>query len=966
MATVNAEFTLTLSKAVSVAVVVKYSTADGTAKAGTDYTATSGSVTFAAGDTSKVISVPVMTRAEDSDEIDFTLNLFDSNNNAIGSTAATCTIYTDEGEVVVGAYGPLIKNGLITNAYNDEVGRGGYFHQYSGTSEGQMVMIYAAWLAYESLNAGTSTEVTAANFYMSLAQEMLDAMGDGSETGPMLRQTISSNPDTITMLHWLFAARGDIPSQKIVYDFKTTVTNGNLIIPAANFASDVYRVFMIYPSSSYLLYTSPYSPAYDSVSPGTDTTVEIDAELGDENWTLVDGQVQIPVTGKTGEWYVVYGYNNAGTIPQGSAEEAYPNWTLIEDGYAATAPDTFRWAEYALDKSASYDTRSGKSTDWTNLRNGLRRSAVRGQGLSDLREVIKPLPQFDVIPISGEPSGMFCYSDHPSATPPSDELIAEGANEEWLGYNFWSRSGGSGGTVEPGEFYWTPQNMYYNPDNEDYFNGCVVCTVPTGSGQVQIGRGMNDEWRASTAYQDPDQYLFFAGTLSKVPSGTDKVYVYVSSTKYYDGETRYYADITDYPWTGTGTEDTPDYFLIPRTDFKRKDSDSAVLPVGTKFENFGMSYEMAGPYTARIVAMRLISGASTTWVQNNIAKAVAGSVMPFFPGAMPFAINADTVKQQFVGWNGSPFHGYQLPDFWLYLESDAANVHGSLTAADLPVASSTGSITYPINATTTAGTTKPVYALLMEQQLMFLQAAQNKYNADGGTLGPFAHTFVLNTPARISIGNPTPHTWVYLNDDPNTRWLGYQCRVVESLARICYETKDSAELLDCYTLARTMVVNWLSFLDNVWKGLSGAGVSATVSGVTKLIYGMPTDFPDPTISAPQTLYDEPHGPALIFRAALWLKMADSSLATMCDSLMTKAWAYIESLYITDTTSPMYQTWSPDPSIHQWYGFWHGEIICMFADIIANPTEVDSTYIPIARQRLVESYQFLKRDQDNQA
>ena len=50
-------FAVTLSRAASGTVTVGYATADGTAAAGSDYTATNGTLTFAAGETSKTVSV---------------------------------------------------------------------------------------------------------------------------------------------------------------------------------------------------------------------------------------------------------------------------------------------------------------------------------------------------------------------------------------------------------------------------------------------------------------------------------------------------------------------------------------------------------------------------------------------------------------------------------------------------------------------------------------------------------------------------------------------------------------------------------------------------------------------------------------------------------------------------------------------------------------------------------------------
>jgi len=57
--TANVTFTVTLSQAAASPVTVQYATANGTATAGSDYNAASGTLTFAAGETSKTITVAV-------------------------------------------------------------------------------------------------------------------------------------------------------------------------------------------------------------------------------------------------------------------------------------------------------------------------------------------------------------------------------------------------------------------------------------------------------------------------------------------------------------------------------------------------------------------------------------------------------------------------------------------------------------------------------------------------------------------------------------------------------------------------------------------------------------------------------------------------------------------------------------------------------------------------------------------
>ena len=68
-------FRVTVHPAASQPVTVDYATRDGTAKAGADYTATSGTLTFAPGETLKLVSVPVLDDAVDEGNEHFLLRL---------------------------------------------------------------------------------------------------------------------------------------------------------------------------------------------------------------------------------------------------------------------------------------------------------------------------------------------------------------------------------------------------------------------------------------------------------------------------------------------------------------------------------------------------------------------------------------------------------------------------------------------------------------------------------------------------------------------------------------------------------------------------------------------------------------------------------------------------------------------------------------------------------------------------
>ena len=92
----TAEFTVTLDLASGETVTVDYATADGTALAGSDYTAASGTLTFAAGDTSKTIDVLVTDDSLGEGDEDFTVTLSSAANAGMSNGEATGTITDNE------------------------------------------------------------------------------------------------------------------------------------------------------------------------------------------------------------------------------------------------------------------------------------------------------------------------------------------------------------------------------------------------------------------------------------------------------------------------------------------------------------------------------------------------------------------------------------------------------------------------------------------------------------------------------------------------------------------------------------------------------------------------------------------------------------------------------------------------------------------------------------------------------
>ena len=86
------DFVVTLSKSRYTATTVGYSTSDGTATAGSDYTATSGTVSFGPLETSKTVSVLVLDDAHDEGSETMMLTLSNASGARLGDATATGTI----------------------------------------------------------------------------------------------------------------------------------------------------------------------------------------------------------------------------------------------------------------------------------------------------------------------------------------------------------------------------------------------------------------------------------------------------------------------------------------------------------------------------------------------------------------------------------------------------------------------------------------------------------------------------------------------------------------------------------------------------------------------------------------------------------------------------------------------------------------------------------------------------------
>ncbi|MEG0348367.1 MAG: Calx-beta domain-containing protein, partial [Acinetobacter sp.] len=92
----TATYTVTLTGNTSLPVTVNYGTANGSATSGTDYTSTSGTLTFAVGETTKTITVPILNDFKVESSENYTISLSSPSNATINTGSVSTSIIDDD------------------------------------------------------------------------------------------------------------------------------------------------------------------------------------------------------------------------------------------------------------------------------------------------------------------------------------------------------------------------------------------------------------------------------------------------------------------------------------------------------------------------------------------------------------------------------------------------------------------------------------------------------------------------------------------------------------------------------------------------------------------------------------------------------------------------------------------------------------------------------------------------------
>lgn len=281
------------------------------------------------------------------------------------------------------------------------------------------------------------------------------------------------------------------------------------------------------------------------------------------------------------------------------------------------------------------------------------------------------------------------------------------------------------------------------------------------------------------------------------------------------------------------------------------DADSAYTTL------FSVTFAGDGPYTARVGDCKIVY-----YRDDNLA---------YTPGVIPFSNNLDSYSQQFDGWHGMPYPGYQYPWIW--------------------------SVAYDNNR--------------LSNMVDFLYDSQQAYAAQFGVLGPGAAAYVWNRWDNLSYG--TADTFVFTHWGNGEPWAGYQPRAFLGAALAWYTLSQSdhpaPEKLKDY------VNNWLTWLVSFESANAGRS---------------PTVFPSDALpSAPEDDFTG-HMCGLWMAGACYAAMAGAD-AQVCQTIIANAMGELEDNYkVIAPHQAMNGSWSPavrnGTDNGMFYGFWAGEIL----------------------------------------
>jgi Ca2+-binding RTX toxin-like protein len=213
----TAQITVSLSKASSQTLTLTYATADGTATAGSDYTATSGTLTFAPGQTRQTIAIPILSDSNLETNETFTITFSTSQPDGLilGDKPVTITI----GEMMQSSISMTLPDGILNlmligdeaingtgNSSNNIIignsasnildGKAGYDRLQGGLGDDTYRVESTFWdLVIEDKDAGTDEVQSSGSYVLQENIENLVLIGneDANATGNALDNKLTGN-----------------------------------------------------------------------------------------------------------------------------------------------------------------------------------------------------------------------------------------------------------------------------------------------------------------------------------------------------------------------------------------------------------------------------------------------------------------------------------------------------------------------------------------------------------------------------------------------------------------------------------------------------------------------------------------------------------------------------------------------------------------------------------------------------
>ena len=788
---------------------------------------------------------------------------------------------------------PMLMNnqGLVVNAYNNASGRGDYFDQAAGTSEGQALMIKGL------LDAYTATSNPQA---LSLAQLALSSVLSVLYRGATIPAEGSTQPFAP---HWLFGVKTPFRSALINYSHQFTFTNGIATIPDPPDGRLRY-VFQVLSPGSTLLWNNPYSALTSGTSypftyssTGSSTTVTLSGSGAGFN-----GPLQIIYSNQS---------TAAPMVQVGQAFEAWPDERPLAAGEIDAAMDTFNWFYRA------YQTASGViGGEWGAALTATAQQASTAMTVNDNRDWIK-------LTFTGDPfseGSRFKYAD-------AGRLPAPVFGCDTQANVFVSMKAGTG------------EVQYGNAGITDNYNAGDSTLITIGSTVSQSVTVFIDPTQTYVAANRYSATLTLSGsslqtfTLTAanftnpagqaIPSGTSVYTVGISDTataahiltigrvRQLPNRTVLYSPgVVPYTCNLLGT---PEPQLV---DWR-----------GDAYIGYQQPWlwHQLGNETAVANTVQLLKDAQTAWSsQSGQTGGITGPFAPVFHLDRQDASSDGTVNT--FSWTGdgdphSSWGGYQYRPLAELAELvlDTTTITSTLFTAGYPGQTHTDAQSQTISSGFVAR-----YILAQITELSAVSGSVTLSIQLPGQTQAQAYKMNLVTDHQISAQQSSGDLQIFqlpapVIMTPNSQWTVW----CDNASTYCdvdvyLSSSNAATAPAYYNTALAVADAFLSYLSGQWSVINN---------------GPPTEFP--AAGPSQVTYPEPHFAALIIRAVLLMDQAKRPIGNLSGTmdpfnqdLLTKALSFWNYWY--QSSGPMAGTFCTDVPNKTWFGFWHGELLRTFS------------------------------------